>query len=810
MSGVGFARAVRYGLPVRADARLLPAAVCGWIVAIVGAVAGWAAAAGLTVSAFVVALVAAFALSTSRIGGAAVLAASGCVVAVGTVVTLQAAQWANHPLRAAASAAESATVRVVTTGDPTPVLGPGSAGYGDRQAGATQVAIPVELRGARVGGRDWWLGGRVLILAPRAGWDQLLPGVELTATGWLAPATRADYTVAVLRVRGPPAQVGVPPWWQSAAGGFRDGLRRAVTVLPEQSAQLLPGLALGDTAAMSWNLREEFRTTGLSHLVAVSGANLVIVCGAVFALLALLRVGPRGRAIGSMIAVIGFVVLVRPSPSVLRAALMGGVGLLAVVLGRERSALPALAVSVIVLLLVDPALATDPGFALSVLATAALVLLAPGWAARLRGLGLPPVLAEAVAVPSAAHLVTAPVIAGLSGQVSLVAVLANLVVAPVIAPVTVLGVLAAVLAPLSQSAARLCVAVAGPGVGWLVLVAHHGATIPNGAVSWPTGWQGASILALALVVGYAIMRRRRPRALVLAIVVGILVVFVPTRVVTPGWPARGWALVACDVGQGDAIVLATGYPGQAVLVDTGTATGTVDGCLSRLGVRSLALVVLTHMHADHVGGLRSALSGRTASAVAVGSVRSAGWAFTQVVQAAADHHTPVLSMRAGDVLRWPRLTLWVLGPVDPVGATYSEDGTDVNNTSLVIKAVTPVGSVLLCGDAEVSAQSELLDARVDVRADVLKLCHHGSRYSSPDFLAAVRPRLVLVSVGADNDYGHPNPGILALLRRAGALVRRTDESGDLAVVPSGSGPAVVARGYPLPGDRRHHPSPRPG
>jgi competence protein ComEC len=811
VSTIGFARAVRYGSPIRADARLIPAAMCAWVVAIVGATAGWAAAAGLTVSALVVALVAAFSLrSGAGSRGAAVLAASGCVVAVGMVVTAQAAQWAHHPLRAAAAAAQEATVRVVTTGDPAPILGAGSAGYGDRRAGATQVAVPVELRGVEVDGRSWRAGGRLLILSPTVGWDRLLPGVELTASGWLAPATRADYTVAVLRVRGPPGQVGTPPWWQSAAGMFRDGLRAAVSVLPEQSAQLMPGLVLGDTGGMSWTLREEFRTTGLSHLVAVSGANLVIVCGAVFALLALCRAGPRGRAIGSMIAVVGFVVLVRPSPSVLRAAVMGSVGLLAVVLGRERSVLPALAASVIALLLVDPALATDPGFALSVLATAALVLIAPGWTARLRGLGLPPVLAEAIAVPAAAHLVTAPVVAGLSGQVSLVAVLANLLVAPVVAPVTVLGVLAAMLAPVSLWLARLCVSLAGPGVAWLVLVAHHGAAIPNGALPWPAGWPGALALALALVVGYAVVRRRRPRALILAVLVGALLVLIPTRVVTPGWPARGWVLVACDVGQGDAIVLATGYPGQAVLIDTGTATGTVEGCLSRLGVRSLALVVLTHMHADHVGGLDSALHGRAASAVAVGWERSVGWAFTQVTRVAADHHTPVQTMRAGEVLRWPRLTLSVLGPVDAIGLTDSQDGTDVNNTSLVMRAATPAGSVLLCGDAEVAAQSELLESRVDVRADVLKLCHHGSRYSSPQFLEAVRPRVVLVSVGADNGYGHPNPGVLGLLRQEGALIRRTDESGDLAVVPSGGGLAVVARGYPLPAPRRRHPQPRPG
>jgi competence protein ComEC len=176
---------------------------------------------------------------------------------------------------------------------------------------------------------------------------------------------------------------------------------------------------------------------------------------------------------------------------VLRAAAMGAVALMALMLGRHRSAVPALCAAVLVLLLVDPALGGDPGFALSVLATGALVLLAPGWAAGLRRHGVPPGIAEALAVPAAAHVVTAPVVAGLSGQVSLVAVLANLLAAPAVAPATVLGVLATVLAPLHPATAAVVVQVAGPVVGWLVGVGHHGAAVPDGVMQWPGGTSGA-------------------------------------------------------------------------------------------------------------------------------------------------------------------------------------------------------------------------------------------------------------------------------------------------------------------------------
>jgi competence protein ComEC len=286
------------------------------------------------------------------------------------------------------------------------------------------------------------------------------------------------------------------------------------------------------------------------------------------------------------------------------------------------------------------------------------------------------------------------------------------------------------------------------------------------------------------------------------VVLGLLVVLVPTRWVTPGWPATGWVVVACDVGQGDAVVVSTGEPGRAVLVDTGTDDGAVDGCLRRLGVVALPLVVLSHMHADHVGGLAAALDGRTVGAVAVGPVRDPSSAYARVRAITAAAGAPVVELRAGQSLRWPGLGLDVLAPVHPPAAVDGEDGTAVNDVSVVLRARTPIGRVLLTGDVELLAQAELLTSGADLRAEVLKVPHHGSRYSSPAFLDAVAPRLALVSVGAGNTYRHPNAGVLDRLRHAGALVRRTDESGDVAVAPGPDGPVAVARGSPRPAPRR--------
>jgi competence protein ComEC len=767
------------------DLRLVPAALSAWLVVLLGIGLGPVAGGVLVGGTAAVA-----AAGWRRRWPPQVLAAAGCAAAAGVVISAQLTLVAGHPLRGPAERGAAATVRVVITDDPRPIR----ADPGAPTPGPASVLVPARVIAVEVGDERWSAGGRVLVIAPAEGWAGLLPGQQATADGLLAPPTRSGLLVAVLRVRGAPGDPAGPPWWQDAAGGLRSGLRgAAAAVLPPGPAGLLPGLSVGDRTLLTPEVEDDFTAAGLTHLLAVSGANLAIVGGAVLALARLFRADPRLAAVLSAGAVIGFVVLARPSPSVLRAAVMGGIVLLALASGRGRSALPALAAAVLVLLLADPALAVDPGFALSVVATGALVLLAPAWAEAAHRRGMPRWAAEALAVPAAAFLATAPLVAGLNGTVNPVAVLANLLAVPAVAPATVLGVLAAVLSPLGPllalppgwSPAELSAWVAGPAVGWLVLVADRAAAVPGAVLPWPDGMGGGLLLAAVVLVLLLLARSRRWRALLAAAVLGLAVVLVPTRILPPGWPPPGWAVVACDVGQGDALVLATGEPGWAVLVDAGPDAGLVDACLRRLGVRGIALVLISHLHADHMDGLGGALRGRPVGGVAVGPVREPRHALVEAGRRAAEVGAPLVALAPGQRLRWPRLVLDVLGPRHPDPAPDPDDGTAVNDGSLVVRARTTAGTVLLSGDIELAAQSDLLAAGTDLRADVLKMPHHGSRSTSPTFLDAVRPRAVLVSVGAGNTYRHPDPTLLGRLEAGGAVVRRTDTAGDIAVIAPG-------------------------
>jgi competence protein ComEC len=643
------------------------------------------------------------------------------------------------------------------------------------------------------------LDARALVLGSDPGWRPLLPGQRVTVTGRLLAPRGGDLRAAVLSVREAPLLHGRSSWGQRAAGVLRAGLQRACEPLPDDAGGLLPGLVVGDTSRLDPALEEDFRATGMTHLNAVSGANVAIVLGVVLFVVRWARAGPVVAALVCAVALVGFVILARPSPSVVRAAAMGAIGLIGLAAGRPRAALPALAAGVAGLVVIDPELAADAGFALSVLATAGLLLLAPRWRDALHRRGWPKPAAEALAVPAAAQVACGPVVAALSGSVSLVAVPANLLAVPAIAPATLLGIAAAVLSPVWPAGAEFAAWLGHWPARWLVLVASTGAQVPAGAVGWPGGLAGALLLGVLTVLLLIAARRAIVRRLVAVIVLGGVLGALPVRLIAAGWPPEGWLVVACEVGQGDAVVLPAGR-GRAVVVDAGPEPTAVDRCLRRLGVVQVTLFVVSHFHVDHIGGIAGLFRGRRVAAVVTPDWPEPPAGRAAVERLAAGTRTPVVTAGPGWRYAAGRLELTVLGPVEPMRGTSS----DPNNNSLVLRARVGTHSVLLPGDAETEEQQAMLThlGPRAVAAEILKVAHHGSAYQDPGFLDAVDPRVALVSVGVGNDYGHPNGPLLDRLARGGARVLRTDRSGDVAAVATPGGLGVVARGSPGVGGTR--------
>ncbi len=261
------------------------------------------------------------------------------------------------------------------------------------------------------------------------------------------------------------------------------------------------------------------------------------------------------------------------------------------------------------LLVLDPFLSRSVGFALSVLASGAIVWWARSWSV-IMGRWLPVVVAESVSVPLAAHLATLPLVAAISGRVSLSGLVANALAGPFVGPATVLGLGAAGLSLVSPAAASVC----GLGAAWsaqvIIWVAHYGSLLPGSSWPWPTtpaalAWLSTAALAGGLAVAGVLARPWLALLLAAAMVVGML-----GPPALPGWPPRGWVLVACDVGQGDGLVLRAGRH-AAIVVDAGPDPVAMRRCLDQLEVEAVPLLVLTHFHADHVDGLEGVLTGRS-------------------------------------------------------------------------------------------------------------------------------------------------------------------------------------------------------
>jgi competence protein ComEC len=636
-------------------------------------------------------------------------------------------------------------------------------------------------------GRTHRLRSPLVVLSGDAAWLGLLPSQRVMVEGRLRPAERGDDVAAVLSGRGPPVVLSRPSLVQRAAGSLRAGLRAAVAPLPAAEQGLLPGLVVGDVSRLDPEVREDFRVVGLTHLTAVSGTNVAIVTGAVLLLSRRLRAGLRASPVLAALALIGFVVLARPSPSVLRAAVMGVVGLVALSSGTRKAAMPALATAVLVLVLADPDLAATPGFTLSVLATAGLLVLAPTWQRQLSR-WMPGWLAAGVAVPAAAQVACGPVVVAISAQLGLLSVPANLLAVPAVAPATLAGVGAALLAPVSLPAAQAVAWLGWLPTAWLVRVADTGASVPGAAVPWPDGLPGALLLGVLTAAVWPALTRRRYRQVLTVGVASAAVTAAGLAVARPAWPPPGWFAVFCDVGQGDAVVLDAG-DGSAVVVDAGPDPAAVDRCLDRLDVDRVPLVVLSHLHADHVDGLPGVLDGRSVALVQTGPLDephdSAASVERWTTAAGVPLELPALdeSRSIGD-LRWT-----VLAPARRFAGTNS----DPNNSSIVLRVEVGPTTVLLTGDVEPEAQRDLLRRGVDLRADVLKVPHHGSRHQDPAFLQAVGAAVVVATVGAENDYGHPSELVLGTLRAAGARSFRTDRDGDVALVHRDGRLVVVGR-----------------
>jgi competence protein ComEC len=562
----------------------------------------------------------------------------------------------------------------------------------------------------------------------------LLPGQRISFSASVLESKEAR-TGALLIARGAITATTPASSWAKSLAAIRLGLRNASG--SGDGASLIPGMVLGDTSLQSDQFKSDMRRSGLTHLVAVSGANFAIVSAFVLWCMQFLFRSMRFRIIATAIALICFIALVRPSPSVLRAAAMAAVLLISFGTRRGADSLPALGFAIALVVVGDPWQAREPGFALSVLATAGLLLYAPrvtNFFAR----GLPKLLAQAAAPPIAAMVFCAPVIVALSGFLSPASLFANLFAAPAVAPITITGFIAALISPILPQLSSLLITCVKPLAIWIAWVADWAAgyrvlTLQKGLIGF---------LVIAIVIALFLLA---PKRLVVTVVILVLSLSYLQR-----FPAGDWQVANCDIGQGDGAAINLGNH-RAIVIDTGPDPEAIDRCLKQLGVREIPLLIITHGHADHIAGWPGVTKGRKVGQTWYQNINRGARA---QLQSAA-------------------------GPVD-IEVLWPDSGSyDPNNSSIAVRITTKDYTLFAGGDMEPLSQSLIASTMREV--DIYKVCHHGSAYQDEIFTRALSPQVAMISVGAGNSYGHPAPATLDLLAQTGAKVLRTDRDGAIAI-----------------------------
>jgi competence protein ComEC len=647
----------------------------------------------------------------------------------------------------------------------------------------TGIVVQAHVRGDAVAGE------RVVILGRLVPFDEARnPGEPSRRAIALGEGLAGELAGNRIAARGGVDVRDARTWSARARAALSARLR---TIVAEPEATVLAGALWGERGTLPRTLRDDFQATGTVHVLVTAGLHLGVIALVIGKLLGFVRVPRVAAALTAIPLVVAYAWLSGAHLPSQRAAVMVSVALLASALGARLISWNALALAALVVAALWPASVTTVSFALSFSCVAAIALFARPLEHGLARFRLAAPVQEALSLTIATQVGVWPLSAATFGLVAPYAVLANAIVVPATGVGMIGGVAALALANVPVLG-RTAATIATWDVDVILRAVNAIAALP-GARVWVAPPPAIAIVAYDIVaIAAAQLLRVRARLAVALLVLASAGVLLTTLRLPDG----KLTVTMLDIGQSDGIVIRTPR-GHVILIDSGgrlergrngdgaspaEAVGerVVLAYLKRQGVRTVDLLVNSHPHGDHVGGFAPIVRALRVDAIADSGQRYGGRAFNDGLREAALHHVPIHVARCGD--RWSTDDGVMLSVLSPCGTLFVDGKNDVNENSVVVMLAYREFRMLFMGDAGFQAEQRFLDSGMDLHADVLKVGHHGSAYSSaPSFVAAVHPSFALISVGRHNLFGHPAPATLATLRGVRATTYRADLCGAIGL-----------------------------
>jgi len=557
--------------------------------------------------------------------------------------------------------------------------------------------------------------------------------------------------------------------------------------MPEKESYIMAGMLIGYTDKMPEELEEDFRRAGLSHIMAVSGANIAFLLAPFLWLLKKAGLNPRWSSALAFPCMLFYVYATGMEASVVRAAIMAGITLTGMLLWRKADIYCSLAASAIIILFYNSFMLFDLGFILSFAATLSLVIFYKPMFSRMPE-KMPKIIRDTTAGTISAQLGVIPIIAYCFNTISIISVFSNLLIVPLTGIITVLGAVIVVLGNILFPAARLLGTVLGAMIDLMMMITEKMAAIPWAEINIAT----PSII-LVLLYYFILLYLRfwhpklaketaRPVFASIMLLCGVVILVISI-------PDKSLRIYFADVGQGDCAIIRT-PSGKNIILDGGGNINDTEGSyvgerivvplLYNLNMTDIDLMIASHGHMDHIGGLKTVIEKMNVKKLIVADANDIEMRF--LTDYAAEKGIPVMYMKEDDILyEEDGLTIKALYPLKDEKLMPKESTTDANELSLVARLDYGEFSALFTGDIGFISEKIILENNKDLSCDLLKVAHHGSKYSSDkSFIEAAEPVMSVISVGR-NVYGHPSPETLERIAGQGSRIYQTVNNGGILV-----------------------------